>query len=54
MTHKLYPELKYIQSSDRRKKQALKNAIKHTMSIIESEELWDIPTRLIASIPDQI
>ena len=54
MTYKLHPELKYMQGGNIRKKQALKNAIKHAISVIESKELWDIPARLIASIPDRI
>ena len=54
MIHKLYLELKYMQGGNIQKKQALKNAIKHIMSVIELEELWDIPARLIASIPDRI
>ena len=54
MVFKLHPELKYMIGSTLRKKEALKEAIKEAMEALHAKEPWDIPARLIASMPDRI
>ena len=54
LLHKLHPELKHMKGGIKRRKDALVEAIHHTMAEINGWEQWDLPAKLIASMPRRL
>ena len=51
LLHKLHPELKSMGGGVKGRKDALVEALHHTMSVINGEEGWDLPAKLVFSMP---
>ena len=47
----LHPELKYLSGGKETKKRAFKRAIKHTFEVMLQDPMWDLPAKLVASMP---
>ena len=54
LLHKLHPELRTMGGGVKRRKNTLVKAIYHTMAVINGYEEWDLPARLIASMPRRL
>ena len=54
LLHKLHPELKSMGGGVKGRKDALVEALHHTMSVINGEEGWDLPAKLVFSMPRRL
>ena len=51
LLHKLYPELKFMGGGVKERKDTLVKTLHHTMSVINGEEGWDLPAKLVFFMP---
>ena len=54
LLHKLHPKLKSMGGGVKGRKNALVKALHHTISMINREERWDLPAKLVFFMPRRL